>query len=199
MAVTGGCLGFFLVAHLLGSSTVFLGRDVFLAYAEKLHGLGPLIYIAEFCLLSLFILHIIFGLILYFDNLKARPCRYGIQKNKGARTIGSKTMPYTGIIILIFLLVHLNNFHFTDPTLPIADIVHEAFLQPALVIFYLFSLIALILHTSHGFWSLFQTLGINHPKYNNFLQTGGLMISIGIGLVFILIPLAVFTCRTLLL
>lgn len=102
-------------------------------------------------------------------------------------------MPYTGIIILTFLLVHLLNFHFITRTVSTAELVRTTLSNPFLASFYLFSLSGLTLHASHGFWSLFQSLGINHPKYNKFLQQGGLATAVIIGTIFILIPLLIVT------
>ena len=72
MAASGLLLSLFLLAHLVGNSVTFIGRDAFNAYAAKLHAMGKLIYIFELVLLSLFLIHIITGIILYFENLGAR-------------------------------------------------------------------------------------------------------------------------------
>ncbi len=108
-------------------------------------------------------------------------------------------MPYTGAIIFIFILVHLKNFHFTDRDLLIADLVREILSSPVLAIFYIFSLVALGLHLSHGFWSLFQTIGINHRKYNRLMLKGALIFSIFLSSVYILIPLLTLVSRSFLL
>ncbi|GAH14547.1 unnamed protein product, partial [marine sediment metagenome] len=107
-------------------------------------------------LLTLFLIHILTGVILYFENLGARPSRYSVDTSEGGRSWGSRTMPYTGAIILVFIIVHLMNFHFTDKSVLIADLVRELLSRPGLAFFYIFSLVALALHLSHGFWSLFQ-------------------------------------------
>ncbi len=70
MALTGTCLGIFLLAHMLGSSTVFWGRAAFINYAEHLHSLGPLLHLAELGLLTVFVLHIFFAVTLYLENLQ---------------------------------------------------------------------------------------------------------------------------------
>lgn len=197
MAATGVGLGGFLLLHLGGNSTIFFGRGAFINYAEHLHSLGFLLHLAELALLTLFILHIYFGVTLYLANLQARPTPYTVKKNSGGSN-SSWIMPLTGSIILLFILVHLQNFHFTDHSQPIADIVRNTLRLPALALFYLISLLALILHTSHGFWSIFQSLGLNHPNYNNSLKKGALLVSIAGGLLFILIPLLALGCRTFL-
>lgn len=199
MAVSGLLLSFFLLTHMLGNSVSFLGRDAFNTYAERLHSLGVLVYIFEIGLLTLFLIHIITGIILYLENLQARPSRYSINTSEGGRSWGSRTMPYTGAIILVFIIVHLMNFHFTDKSVPVADLVRKLLSSPSLAFFYIFSLVALALHLSHGFWSLFQSIGFNHEKYNPLLLKGALVFSILMGAVFILIPVLTLVSRSFLL
>jgi len=199
MAASGLLLTIFILTHLLGNSISFLGREAFNSYAERLHSLGVLIYIFELGLLTLFLIHILTGVILYFENLGARPSRYFVDTSEGGRSLGSRTMPYTGVIILVFIIVHLMNFHFTDKSVPIADLVRELLSRPDLAFFYIFSLVALALHLSHGFWSLFQSIGFNHEKYNQLLLKGALVFSILVGTVFILIPVLTLVSRSFLL
>ena len=199
MAASGLLLSLFLLTHMLGNSVSFLGRDAFNTYAERLHSLGVLVYIFEIGLLTLFLIHIITGIILYLENLQARPARYSVNTSEGGRSWGSRTMPYTGVIILVFIIVHLMNFHFTDKSVPVADLVRELLSSPSLAFFYIFSLVALALHLSHGFWSLFQSIGFNHEKYNPLLMKGALVFSILMGTVFILIPVLTLVSRSFLL
>ena len=116
MAITG--LGFciFLIAHLAGNLTLYAGKDAFNSYAEHLHSLGPFLTLAELGLLFFAIVHVLTGVILFYQNFKARPIRYSVNKNAGGRTIGSATMPYTGFALLLFIIFHLINFHFVDKT-----------------------------------------------------------------------------------
>ena len=199
MAASGLLLSLFLLAHLIGNSTSFMGREAFNSYAEKLHSYGKLLYIFEIVLLALFLIHIITGIILYFENLKARPSRYAVNASEGGRTFGSRTMPYTGIIILIFIVVHLLNFHFTDKSIPIADLVRQLLGRPVLGSFYICSLFCVALHVSHGAWSLFQSIGFNHEKYNRMLINGAMAFSILVGIVFILIPVLALISNSFLL
>jgi len=199
MAVSGLLLSLFLLTHLMGNSISFLGREAFNAYAEKLHSVGNLIYLFELGLLALFLIHIITGIILYFENLGARPSRYSVNTTEGGRSLGSRTMPYTGAIILVFIIVHLMNFHFTDKSIPVADLVRGLLSRPGLAFFYIFSLAAVALHVSHGVWSLFQSIGINHEKYNRLLLKGALVFSIVVGAVFILIPVLALVSKNFLL
>jgi len=188
MAVTG--LGFigFLTVHLVGNLTLYSGQDLFTSYVKHLHALGPLITLAELGLLSFAIIHIVIGTLLFYKNLMARPVRYRVKKSAGGRTIGSATQPYTGFIILAFLILHLLNFHFAEHTNEsLYQLVSSAFANLLYVGVYVIAMIVVAIHVSHGFWSLFQTLGANHPKYMPLIQKLGIAVSLvfGIGLGFV--------------
>lgn len=192
MALTGFCFIGFLTGHLVGNLTLYGGRDAFNAYAEHLHALGPVITLAEWGLLTLAIVHIFTGMLLFLQNLKARPVRYVVNKNGGGRTISSRLMPYTGFAILLFLIYHLLQFHFVDKTFTtIYDIVSLAFSNLLNLSFYIVAMVVVALHIRHGFWSLFQTLGANHPKYMPIIMGASLVISLIFGIGFGFLPVYV--------
>jgi len=199
MAISGAMLSLFLLVHGVGNSMTFFGSDAFNSYAAKLHSLGILVPLFELCLLAVFMLHIFLGLTLFLQNNQARPVRYQEEKSSGGRTLGSRTMPYTGVVILIFIVVHLVNFHFTDHSIPISDIVKNVLRQPLYAFFYMSAMGVLALHISHGFWSLFQSLGLNHPRYNAALRIGTLGAALLLAAVFILIPLCTLLIKDFLL
>lgn len=185
MALTG--LGFclFLIIHLIGNLTLYGGKDLFLSYVAHLHALDPILRVAEVGLLTFAIIHVATGGFLVWQNWKARPVRYQVKKNGGGRTLGSRTMPYTGLIILAFIAVHLANFHFIDhEKQTVFQAMTATFASPLYVIFYTIAVIVAAIHVSHGFWSLFQTIGANHPKYMPAIR--------GIGFVFSLLVAAGF-------
>lgn len=193
MAVTG--LGFcgFLAGHLAGNLTIYGGRDAFNSYAAHLHSLGPLINVMELGLLFFAIVHVLTGLTLFLGNLKARPVRYAVNQSAGGRTIGSATMPYTGVVLLAFILFHLMNFHFVDKTdTTIYAIVSSAFSKPGYVIVYIAAMVVAAVHVSHGFWSAFQTIGANHPKYMPLFRTAGLAFAVAVGIGFGFLPIYIF-------
>lgn len=199
MALSGLTLSGFIIAHALGNATTFFGKEVFLSYAQHLHSLGIFITLFEFFLLAFFSLHLILGIIVTWENFQARSTGYAVKKNAGGRTLGSRSMPYSGAIIFLFIFLHLKDFHFMAPDIPINEVVRNNLHIKGIALFYLVALIALILHMSHGFWSLFQSLGLNHPKYNLLLTKGTFVMSLFIGTIFILIPLFVQFCDTFLL
>jgi succinate dehydrogenase / fumarate reductase cytochrome b subunit len=179
MAVTG--LGFcmFLLIHLIGNLTLYGGKDLFIAYVSHLHALSILVAVSEIGLVLLACIHISTGLILFLENRRARPVGYAIKKNAGGRTIGSATMPYTGLIILCFVILHLFHFRFVDQTpQAIFKAVSIALSQIPLKIIYMAAVVVVAVHIRHGFWSLFQTLGANHSKYMPLIQTIGIVFAI---------------------
>jgi succinate dehydrogenase / fumarate reductase cytochrome b subunit len=190
MAITG--LGFcgFLVAHLAGNLTIYAGKDAFNAYAEHLHSLGPLLTVFELSLLFFAIVHVCIGATLFYQNFKARPVRYAVNRRAGGRTIGSATMPYTGFLLLLFVIFHLANFHFVDKTnTTIFRIVANSFAKPGYVFIYVIAMIIAAIHVSHGFWSAFQTIGANHPKYMPYVKGAGILFSLVVGIGFGCLPI----------
>lgn len=190
MALTG--LGFcvFLFGHLAGNLTIYGGKDAFNSYAEHLHSLGPILTVAEIGLLIFAMVHILSGIFLFWGNLKARPQRYVMKKSAGGRTIGSRTMPYTGFLVLLFVIFHLMNFHFVDKTnTTIFQIVQNAFSDPIYVGIYVAAMLVVGIHVSHGFWSAFQTLGANHPKYMPLIKGLSICFSLIVGMGFGFLPI----------
>ena len=194
MAVTGLAFCLFVAVHLIGNLTIYGGRDLFLSYVEHLHGWGYLLTAAELGLVLLALLHIAFGLILFIENLRARPVRYAVKKWAGGRTIGSATAPYTGFLILCFIVVHLLKFRFVEKT-NTNDylLLSDTFAQLGWGLFYIAGVIIVAVHVSHGFWSGFQTLGLNHPKYMPFIKSVGIVFSVIIGVGFVSIPLFIWS------
>jgi len=190
MAVTGLCFCSFLILHLAGNLILYSGRDAFNSYAEKLHSLGSIITMAEFGLLFFAIIHVLIGTTLFYQNLRARPIRYSVNKWAGGRSIGSVTMPYTGFLLLIFVIIHLLNFHFIEKNdTTIFQIVTDAFAKPGYIAMYVAAMIVVAIHVSHGFWSAFQTIGANHPKYMPFIRGLSIVFSIALGVGFGFIPI----------
>lgn len=192
MAVTG--LGFcsFLAVHLVGNLTLYGGRDFFLSYIDHLHAFGYLVTAAEFGLIFFALVHILIGLLQFYGNYTARPVKYAMKKNAGGRTIGSATAPYTGILILIFILIHLLTFRFVDKTsITDFEILTQKLTNPAWALFYFAAVVIVAIHVSHGFWSGFQTLGLNHPRYMPLIRKVGLLFSIVVGAGFASIPVFV--------
>lgn len=193
MAITGLSFCGFLATHLAGNLTIYGGKEAFNSYAEHLHALGPLVRVFELGLLIFALVHVLSGLFLFLGNFKARPVRYAVNKSAGGRTLGSATMPYTGVILLAFIVFHLMNFHFVDKTdTTIFNIVAEAFSKPGYVAIYIVAMVVAAIHVSHGFWSAFQTVGANHPKYMPLIRTLGIAFAVVVGIGFGFLPVYIF-------
>jgi succinate dehydrogenase / fumarate reductase, cytochrome b subunit len=190
MSITGLCFCGFLAGHLGGNLTIYGGKEMFLSYAEHLHSLGVFLRFAEWGLLTFALIHVVTGLTLFYQNYKARPVRYMVNKRGGGRTLGSATMPYTGVLLLLFVILHLTNFHFVDKTdTTIYAIVSRAFDNPLYVVIYTAAMVVAGIHVSHGFWSAFQTLGANHPKYMPLIQTLSLVFAVIVTIGFGALPI----------
>lgn len=190
MALTGFCFIGFLTVHLAGNLTVYGGANAFNSYSEHLHALGPLVTVAEWGLLALALIHVLIGSTLFYQNISARPVRYKVSKRAGGRTIGSATMPYTGFLLLAFVILHLMNFHFVDKTdTTTFQIVSHTFGSPIYIGIYIAAMIVVAVHVSHGLWSAFQTLGVNHPKYTPFIMGLGVTVSVIFGIGFGFLPI----------
>jgi succinate dehydrogenase / fumarate reductase cytochrome b subunit len=190
MAVTGLCMLGFLSIHLLGNTMAFVGAEAFNNYAKKLHSLQPYLTVFNIGLLVIGLVHIIIGILLFFANLKARPQRYLVYRNPGGETIGSKTMPYSGVLILVFVVLHLLKFTFVDKSVtPIYQQMAATFASPAWVLMYVVAMVTVAVHISHGFWSMFQTFGLNHPRYMPLIMKLGLVAAFVFGIGFGILPI----------
>ncbi len=110
VAVTGALLFAFVIGHMIGNLQIYLGRETINNYAEFLHGLPELLWVARFSLLALIALHIGFTIWVARDNSSARPSKYRYNKTVRAGA-GSKSMLLSGLVVLSFVVYHL--LHFT--------------------------------------------------------------------------------------
>ncbi len=183
MAITGLFFCLFLLLHVIDNMMVYRGETAFNMYVKSLHSFPLLISVIEIVLIFFALLHVSFGLFLFYQNWKARPVRYSVKKWAGGRTISSSLMPYTGLYILVFIVVHLINFRFAlEEGKTIYSMMKAAFSDPLYVAFYTFSMVVVALHIRHGFWSAFQTLGFNHPKYMPFIQRLSVILAVVIAI-----------------
>ena len=178
MAVTGLLLSLFMLIHLAENLLLFKGEEWYNGWVDILLS-NPLTIFLEIGLLIVFLIHIIMGVwVRWEDWVNSRKRKYEIIKWQGGRTIGSSTMLYTAIALLIYLVFHLLHFKFTDHSMGFYQMVTTAFRSKLFVSIYIAGSIALALHLSHGFQSAFQTLGINHEKYNFYIKVAGWIVAI---------------------
>lgn len=175
VALTGLALVGFVVGHLLGNLQIFLPADYINTYAQKLQSLGPLLWIIRLGLLAVFFLHVVNTIALVRENRVARPARYEVERTKRA-TKASLTMIISGLTLLAFIIFHIA--HFTLGAVPLKDVavldaqgrhdVHKMMIGSFENIwvsgFYLIAMALLCMHITHGFQSVFQTLGLRTRK-----------------------------------
>jgi succinate dehydrogenase / fumarate reductase cytochrome b subunit len=198
MAVTGLLFLLFLTTHLLGNLSIYGGPAAFVSYAEHLHALGTLLVAAEVGMALALLIHVGTAVFLFFQNRRARPVPYEVDKSGGGRTLSSQTMPYTGVLILAFLGVHMATFshHIVDQTTRnIFQIAVAVFSQKIYLAIYLIAMVIVALHVRHGLWSAFQTVGANHPKYMPFIQKLSIVFAVIVGIGFFSLPLVILAMR----
>lgn len=176
MAITG-LIGFgFVIVHMLGNLQVFLGPEQLDAYAKLLKSNPLVLWGARATLLGAVAVHIVAALQLTHQSTSARPVGY--QQWKPQRSsFASRTMKWTGPMLFFFIvyhLLHLTNgvFHkelFHDHQ--VYRTVVESFSNPLISAAYIIAMLLLSFHLYHGAWSLFQSLGLNHPKYNPLIRS----------------------------
>lgn len=190
VALAGFLLCGFLITHLAGNMFMFVGANAFNHYAEVLEG-NPFLPVAEIGLVVLFLLHIVLTIRAKFINMAARPVAYEVYQGKGARTPGSSTMVWTGMLILTFIVIHVATLKFDiggekGPTL--FDHVLGWFKNPFYAGFYVLAVAGVGLHLSHGVQSAIQTIGVNHPRYTPLLKKLGLLFALAITIGFGSLP-----------
>ncbi len=172
MAATGLVLVGFVVGHMIGNLQVFLGARALNEYAELirhfLHGQG--VWIVRAGLLLAVVLYIWSATALTLSNWSARPVGYR-QWQARESTYASRTMVWSGPILTVFIIYHLA--HFTTgaahPDFVASDVYRNvvlAFQNPFASAFYILAMLALGLHMYHGVWSMLQTLGLSHERWN---------------------------------
>lgn len=199
IALTGLLLCGFLVMHLLGNILILVSADAFNLYAHKLISLGVLLYVAEAGLALIFITHLGLALKVTLENKAARGQKYYVKNRTGrGETIMSASMPYTGLILLVFLVLHILQFKFgayyttTVDGVEMRDLhrlIVEFFQSPLNVAWYVFAMTAAAVHTAHGFQSAFQTFGWNHNVWMPKIKNIGLVYAIFVGGGFALITI----------
>ena len=188
----------FIAVHLLVNSfSLGFGWDGRELFNEGSHFMAtnPLIQVMQYVLAAGFIIHIVMGIKLTIQNNEARPIKYAYNKPEVNSSFSSRSMIITGLLVLLFLILHIKDFFveikFNDlGGLPSDyDLLLAVFSNPIYVGLYVFAFIALGIHLNHGFQSAFQSLGLNHKKYNSLIQNAGRAFCIIVALGFSLIAI----------
>jgi len=204
MAITGVILFGYVIGHLLGNLQIYSGDpEQINRYAGFLHSPANLIplWAIRCLLLAAVILHILASFQLWSLNRSARPISY-TKKDDVPSSYAARTMKWSGPIVALFIIFHV--LHLTvgavlpledvnqNPTTP--DVYHNVvsgFQNYAVSGFYILAMILLCMHLYHGLWSMFQSMGINHPRYTPILKRGAAFVAILIAIGNISIPIAV--------
>jgi succinate dehydrogenase / fumarate reductase cytochrome b subunit len=202
MAVTGAILFAYVIGHLIGNLQIYSSnRDQINSYAAFLHNpanLIPLWAIRAF-LLGAVVLHVTAALQLWLLQRAARPIAY-VKKDDVPASYAARTMIWSGPIVGAFIVFHV--LHLTvGAVLPIREIAENqpdvrynviaGFHNPAVSGFYLLAMILLCMHLYHGLWSMFQSVGVSHPRYTPLLRKGAAIVAILIAIGNCSIPIAV--------
>lgn len=204
MCVTGLFLSFFLLIHFLGNLQLFLPQEQahlqFNAYSHFLSG-NIIIKIVSYVLYTSIIVHAVDGLIITLRNRKSGG-NYRNDNRKRASTWASRNMGILGTLILIFLVIHFQNFWYVYKfgNLPLDDhgnkdlyiLVITVFKEWWYVLIYVVSMIALSYHLLHGIQSAVRTLGVFHPKFVRWFKYAGIAYSLVICCGFALMPIYIF-------
>lgn len=201
MGITGLFLITFLIVHCAVNACIFFndGGETFNKAAEFM-GTNIIIRTMEIVLFAGIILHIVQSYILTRQNQKARPVQYAVYNGNANSKWYSRSMGLLGTLLLMFLIIHLKHFwvvsRFTDEITSGEDTLFgemkEVFLNPIVVIVYCAAMVSLAYHLMHGFKSAFQSLGLNHPKYNGIISSAGLWFSVLIPFIFAMMPLSMY-------
>ena len=213
VAITGGGLILFVLAHMFGNLQVFLGPDTFNLYAYKMQNM-VLLWPARIGLLAIFVIHMGLVFLLTRQNSVARPVGYASYEPIQS-TVASRYMLQTGIVILLFVVYHLLHFtlhrvHYPDSaegfaaqieyqTPPyVGQQMHNAygmvlysFQQPVVALIYVLAQLFLAAHLWHGGQSLFQTIGVKNENRRALLTRAGPVLAIVVLIGNCSIPIAV--------
>jgi len=189
LALTGFTLMFFILGHLAGNFMIYGGQKLYNGYAAALHQRSDLLWVVRALFLTCFIIHVTFAIRIYLENKKARGSGYIKKGDFGKTNLAKKTMIYSGLTVLLFIILHLTDFTFTSKAeneeLGLYGLVWNSFLisnyswRPFL---YILVVCLLGLHLSHGVQSIDQTFGLYSDRFTPIIERlskiGGLIVAL---------------------
>jgi succinate dehydrogenase / fumarate reductase cytochrome b subunit len=205
MALTGIMIMGFVFFHAFGNLKLYMGAEHVNHYGEFLREiLVPLLprtwflWIMRPGLLVAFVLHIHSAYGLTMMNRRARGPGYVQSRDWQAANAASKSMRYTGVVILLFVIFHLTDltWGFTNPDYVRGDVYRNlvaSFSRTPIALVYIVANLALAVHLFHGAWSMFQSLGLNNPKWNKWRRSFAIGFAGLIGVVNLSFPISVMT------
>lgn len=203
MSLTGLFLILFLVVHLAGNLQLLKsdGGESFNVYSHFMAN-NPLIQLISKGNFFFILLHIFVSLTLVVKNRRARPIGYKVSAGASNSSWPSRSMAILGTLILVFIVLHLYGFWYQFKNGALDDVeingvvmgngyawVVAAYANPAVVAFYVISMAVLGFHLWHGFASAFQSLGLNHTKYNGVITGLGKFYAVIVPVLYAIIPI----------
>lgn len=208
MAVSGLVLMAYVLLHMLGNLKIYAGQESLNAYAEWLREIGEpflpeeaALWAVRVILLVAVVVHVVASAQLTRENRRAaHPRRYD-QRDYAAADFAARSMRWTGVIVLLFVAYHLADLTFgwanPNPGFDHAETVYQnvvaSFANPVASGVYIVANLALGLHLYHGAWSLFQSMGWNHPRYNHWRRGFAIAFAVVVAAGNISFPIAVLT------
>ena len=206
--ITGLALVLFVIVHMLGNLTYLQGGEAYNVYAHKLASYGIFLYILEVGLVAFFAIHAYIGISIYLRKRRARGGRYAQYKSSGSPsrlTWSSRSMIFTGVALLAFLVLHIIHFKFGpgvaegyvttvegEEIRDLRRLMTEQFRLPIYAFGYPLVILLLGFHLRHGFWSAFQSLSLTSPKLSRTLYPLGAVLGLIVGLGFVIVPLWIY-------
>lgn len=197
IGVTGLALVLYLIVHIAGNLMVFGGPSLFNKYAYTLES-NPLIPVIEIGLLLIVLVHVYKTITMFLSNQQARPARYVMKKGAdytSRKTFASSTMIFTGLWLLIFIIIHVKAFRYgteyawAEGGRDLYRLEIENFANPLIVVFYVLSMLVVGSHLWHGASSAFQSLGLDHPRWTPRIRATGKILAVVIAGGFITIAI----------
>jgi succinate dehydrogenase / fumarate reductase, cytochrome b subunit len=202
---TGILLVLFIIFHLGGNLAIFGEPDAMNRYSLMLHDFGPLLWIARVGLVAIFLVHAWIGISIWLKKRKARPQNYQVYSSKGGpskQSLSSRTMAFTGVVLLVFVIFHVNTFALGDTSTVMIDgreaadikgLVIDTFANSAMYAFsYAFVMLLLGAHLGHGIWSAFTSLGMKSKKASALMYTAGGVLAVVLAIGFLFMPLYIY-------
>lgn len=202
--LTGVFLVLFIIFHLGGNLAIFGEPDAMNRYSLTLHNFGPLLWFARIGLLVVFVIHAWIGISIWLKKRKARPEHYQVYSSKGGpskQSLSSRSMAFTGVVLLVFVIFHINTFALGDAGTVMIDgqeaadiksLVIETFQNPFYAFGYAFVMLLLGTHLGHGVWSAFTSLGMSSKKASAFMYTIGGILAVVLAIGFLFIPIYIY-------
>jgi len=195
MAVTGIILSLYVIAHMLGNLQIYIGAEQIDAYARFLHSMPALLWAARSVLLFCVLVHIVAAVQLWLRNRASRPVKYRVFRPPEV-DLAARTMVWSGPILLLFIVYHILHLTTGDAHPNYEELAAFHNVVTGLAVWwaagiYIVANLVLAFHLYHGVWSLFQSLGWDHPQWGKWRRYLAAAIAVVVGTANISIPLAV--------